>query len=363
MLTYNSIALLLSVIYLFLINLFRTGWKRIAHFAPSDSESLTKIAVVIPIKNELENLPTLLDALKRQKGAQFQLIVVDDNSTDTGMDYIASRRHQFNDILLLPNIGIGKKQAIKTAINHTECELIVSLDADCIPGENWLKTIVQFYDATKPDLIICPVNMTIGNSFVQRFQQFEFISLIGSGAGAAGAGMPILCNGANLAFTSEAWRASKADLHFDIPSGDDIFLLQSIKKRGGRIEFLKSEYAMVNTKPQTSWKSLMTQRSRWASKMPIYKNFQLTATALIVAAMSAIIPLSLALSIADKSFTFILLVVFAVKWLADTLFFNDIKSFFSLKNIVLPSLIFSFVYPLYIVLTLIIMPFRSKNSW
>ena len=107
----------------------------------------------------------------------------------------------------------------------------------------------------------------------------------------------------------------------------------------------------------------MTQRSRWASKMPIYKNFQLTATALIVAAMSAIIPLSLALSIADKSFTFILLVVFAVKWLADTLFFNDIKSFFSLKNIVLPSLIFSFVYPLYIVLTLIIMPFRSKNSW
>ncbi len=363
MLTFNSIALLLSFIYLFLINLFRTGWKRIAHFSTSESAPDTKIAVIIPIKNELDKLPALLDALNRQKGVEFQLIVIDDNSDDAGFDYIAKRKHQFSDMLLLPNEGTGKKQAIKTAINHTECELIVSLDADCIPGENWLKTIAHFYDASKPDLIICPVNMTIGSSFVQRFQQFEFISLIGSGAGAAGAGMPILCNGANLAFTREAWRASEAELHFDTPSGDDIFLLQSIKKRGGSIEFLKSENAMVDTKPQTSWKAFMTQRSRWAGKMSIYKDFQLTATALIVASMSALIPISLALSIADNRFVFILLIVFAVKWLADTLFFNDIKSFFSLKSIVVPSLVFSLIYPFYIVLTLIIIPFRSKNSW
>ena len=73
-----------------------------------------------------------------------------------------------------------------------------------------------------------------------------FNTLIASGAGAAGASMPILCNGANLAFTKEAWMQSRLDLVDEQMSGDDIFLLQSIKKRGLFVGILNGLHQLSN---------------------------------------------------------------------------------------------------------------------
>ena len=125
-------------------------------------------------------------------------------------------------------------------------EWIITLDADVLPAENWLLNIVAYQEKCPSDLLICPVKIADSGTFFGQFQQFEFATLIASGAGAAKIGIPILCNGANLAFRKSQWLKNEHKLHFDEVSGDDVYLLQSVKKSHGAVRFLKSTQALVS---------------------------------------------------------------------------------------------------------------------
>ncbi len=263
---------------------FIRGWNKTSYFYPTEKKGGTKPTIICPLKNEKENLPTLLYSLQQQTYQNFELVLVDDNSTDGSWDFL--QKLNFNRFVFeekrVKNKGEGKKRAIKTAIENTENELIISLDADCLPNENWLQTLVAFYEKEKSDLIVCPVMINERKSFLSKFQQLEFVSLVGSGAGAVGVGKPILCNGANLAFKRSEWLKSEKELHFEEASGDDIYLLQSIKKRGGKINFLKNKNTIVTTQPKETVKGFIRQHTRWASKSSALQDRDYFFTALIV---------------------------------------------------------------------------------
>ena len=83
-------------------------------------------------------------------------------------------------------------------------------------------------------------------------------------------GKPVMCSGANLIVRREAWLACEQDLHPEIPSGDDMFLLEAMKRRGYRIEVIDTpEYTAV-VRPHTTWRAFFRQRMRWAGKAPRY---------------------------------------------------------------------------------------------
>ena len=98
-------------------------------------------------------------------------------------------------------------------------------DADCLPSYHWLESIACFQRRNDCDMIICPVKLSGKDTFFSYIQILEFTSLVASAAGASGVGMPILCNGANLAFKKSVWNACLRDLHLEEQSGEDIFLL------------------------------------------------------------------------------------------------------------------------------------------
>ncbi len=366
-LLFFSISLVIIFIYGYLILYFTFGWSKISYFYPI-KKGRTQPTIICPLKNEKANLPTLLQLLKKQTYQNFELILVDDNSTDGSWEFL--QKLNFNQFVfegkIVKNKGEGKKRAIKTAIENTVNELIVSLDADCLPNEKWLETIVAFYEKEKSDLIVCPVVIKEGKSFFTQFQRLEFVSLVGSGAGAVGVGKPILCNGANLVFKREEWFKSEKDLHFDEASGDDIYLLQSIKKRGGKIDFLKNKNTIVVTEPKKKIKDFVKQHTRWASKSSALKDNIYFFTAMVVFGVSLCLLVSFVLSFFISSFIYLFISLFFVKYTVDTLFFVNLKSFFSLKNVVLQSFIFSFFYPYYVVFTAILSLFqfnRYQNSF
>ena len=74
----------------------------------------------------------------------FEVIVVDDHSTDG----TAAIVQQFPSVKLIQlkedNINSYKKKAIETGIAAATGDLIVTTDADCLPGNNWLTTIAAF---------------------------------------------------------------------------------------------------------------------------------------------------------------------------------------------------------------------------
>ncbi|MBP1663665.1 MAG: glycosyl transferase family 2 [Bacteroidetes bacterium] len=359
--------IILSLIIIFgyalLIASFIRGWISLPEYKVTDVRKGPRVTIIAPCKNELKHLSNLLGAIKDQTYREFELILIDDGSTDGSWEFASQFASGFPELKQIRNEGTGKKNAIKTAVLKSENELIVTLDADCIPPSGWLNAIVQFYQEKTSDLIICPVNMNSDGSFFQEFQQFEFVSLIASGAGAAAINMPILCNGANLAFRREVWLRNMDRLHFEVPGGDDIFLLQSVKKRKGIIRFLKSREATVITQSSDSLKSFINQRRRWASKKSAYADWQLTLTALVIFMACFIILFNLFIAVMHPQYLLLACVLFLFKLLTDISMFHVVGEFFGLKRVVVNAFLFSLIYPFYIVFTALISLFNHKKGW
>jgi cellulose synthase/poly-beta-1,6-N-acetylglucosamine synthase-like glycosyltransferase len=260
--------------YVFLLLKIYRSLLKIKTFNVS-TDPLTFVSVVVACRNEQKNLPLLLNSIAGQdypKGL-FEVIIVDDNSTDRTFE-IASDFTGPGNIIAINNRGKGKKQAIRTGINASSGILIITTDADCRMGKRWIRTIAAFYEKHKPDMIICPVQIGLKAGFFGRFQELEFLSLQGITAGSVFSGDATLCNGANLSFTREAYLNNTDNLHFEIASGDDIFLLHSLKKqiRSRKILWLESPDTVVTAASSPTVGSFLKQRRRWISKGKAYSD-------------------------------------------------------------------------------------------
>ena len=356
-------SLIVFILYSLLILTFILGWKRIFSYEPKGITDLDfPVSIIVPCKNEQENIMKLITCLAQQSYQNFELIIVNDHSTDATLNYIRRAKKDFSNILVIDAEGHGKKNALKEGIIKAKSNLIITIDADCMPSYHWIEAIANFYKRFPCDLIICPLGLSDKDNLFSRVQALEFTSLVGSAAGAAGAGMPILCNGANLAFTKEVWLKSHKDLHDEEQSGDDIFLLESIKKSGGKIRFIKSEAAFVKTKPPKNISEFIQQRRRWAGKSIFYSDWQLIFTAAIVFSISLISLAYLAMSIEKWQYIIGFLVLFVFKYAIDTYFLYIVRRFFQLDRIWVYSLVLSFFYPFYVIFIAISsLTFRPKK--
>ncbi|HLP06108.1 MAG TPA: glycosyltransferase [Paludibacter sp.] len=362
-----SISFIAGVLYVFLVILFVVGWNRHYAFEPRGNEEAgLKVSVVVACKNEERNIRQLISCIAQQSYQDFELIIVDDHSKDATRAFVKQAIRTLPQLKMIDAAGNGKKNALKEGILQSENDFIVTIDADCVPTFHWLESIVCFQEKLPSDLLICPVRIKESDGVLLRIQALEFVSLVAAGAGAAGMGMPILCNGANLAFRKKAWLESQHELHDEIASGDDIFLLHSVKKRKGVIRFLRSESALVDTKPVTSLPGFFKQRIRWTSKAPAYTDLETIAVAAIVlgTALSELVLLVGAFENMDCLVAFG--VLFCAKYLVDFLFLSHVQKFFYLKNVGLDSMLLSLIYPFYIV-SVVVMTFfggwrgRSKG--
>ena len=330
-------------LYSVLLLAFTIGWFRIKAIPASDIEQV-KISVVVCARNEETTIGILLTQLVIQSFQPVEIIVVDDGSIDN----TASIVKQFSQVKLLFTSGIGKKMALKIGGESSTGELIVCTDADCRVGADWLRTMAQCFESLKPSMIIAPVRLLYNHSFWQRIQALEFMSLTASTAGAAGFSHPVMCNGANLAFTKQAWFKCSNDLVFEQPSGDDMFLMMSLKRRKESIIYLKSKEAIVTTTPCLSVSDFVNQRSRWVSKSSSYKDIEVTTTAIIVFVMG-IMPIALSIfALFVPSVWLYVLLFWSVKTFADALFLNISSSFFSTKMLLWLVIPLSLIYPFYL---------------
>jgi cellulose synthase/poly-beta-1,6-N-acetylglucosamine synthase-like glycosyltransferase len=263
----------ISIPYLILLIFIFIHLRKISSTSQSAQVPATPVSVVIACRNEEKNLPQLLSCLKDQDYPRnlLSVIIVDDHSTDSTRAVAGSFADHVN-LAIISSDGVGKKEALRTGIYQSQTDLIVTTDADCIMGKSWLRDISSFYEQHKPDMIIAPVMLNQKKGFFGRFQELEFLSLQGITAGTAACGNATMCNGANLAFTKSAWIGNMENLRFDISTGDDVFLLHSMKGNNNRITLLAAPAAMVVTNSADNISSFLLQRKRWASKATAYKD-------------------------------------------------------------------------------------------
>ena len=343
------------LVYSILIMLYLHAWKKQEAYIVTTNQSNVFVSIVIPARNEERNIEDILTDIKQQSYNYqlFEVILVNDHSTDQTEQVAERYKEQFDKliVLALESGAEGKKQALAKAIFHAKGELIVTLDADCRIGENWLSTIANFYSHHKSRLIICPLLYYAENNLFTKMQSFENISLIASGAAAAALGRPILCNGANLAFSRETYMSEIENTKQHVASGDDIFLLLSVKKKWPQsIAFLKSTAAVAYTKPIDQAYSFLMQRKRWASKSKHYTDADILIVAAIVLGCSLAILLSISLAFTSYKFLYLFLLLFCLKSVPDYLLLRSFSRFFAKAKLLKYFVITQLIYPLFIVI-------------
>ncbi len=352
------ISYILLFVYFILIFSFILGFKKLQTYFVNkkinNSENV-RISVLIPFKNEAKHLAALISGLKKQTLDKdlYEIFFINDHSEDKSEELLSeliSGISNFN-ILSLQEGKNRKKEAIKEGITNAKNKLIVTSDADCTHPERWLETIFNCYSEFKPKMIIAPVVMN-GNNFFGRLQSLDFLSLTASTAGAAGIGRPIMCNGANLVYEKDVFYEFKDALNMKEVSGDDVFLLHNVKKKYPKeIHYLKSKDAVVFTKAEKTFKKFIKQRIRWASKSGSYKDFDTIFVSLTVFLTNLLLISNIFLTLFGILKPELLLILFLIKFTADTLLLSVFGFYFNQKKILSLIPFLSIIHPFYIAFT------------
>ncbi len=269
----------LTVLYVVVVIAFIRGWYRLYDFIPDLKTGRTKVSVIVAARNEEAIISNTLDDLVAQHYNKelTEIIFIDDHSTDRTAEIIRSYADRGVKLIQLNEdraLNSYKKKAIQTAIGESTGDLIVTTDADCRMGPDWLSTIVAFYEEKGYKMISSPVAYFEERSFFERAQSLEFLYLIGLGASTIGNKRPSTCNGANLTYEKAAFYEVGGFKGIDdLASGDDELLLHKMAaKYDNHIGFLKNSNAVVFTHAKPSLAEFIQQRKRWASKSTRYKN-------------------------------------------------------------------------------------------
>ncbi|MFC0780848.1 glycosyltransferase [Flavobacterium sp. HJSW_4] len=261
-------------IYLISITLLIYGFFKVKRYQKTDLEPKTSFTIIVPFRNEKENLPILLEsfsALNYPKDL-FHVILVDDSSDEKFQ--VSGFKFQVSQIDNIRVSNSPKKDAITTAMHHVKTDWVITTDADCIVPENWLLTFDNYIQQNNISMLAGAVTYNCGNSFLDHFQQLDLTSLQGATIGSFGLNKGFMCNGANFAYTKSLFENLNGFEGNDkIASGDDVFLLQkATEKFPKEVHYLKAHGAIVTTKPTENWKGLFHQRVRWAAKTSSYKS-------------------------------------------------------------------------------------------
>ena len=194
-----------------------------------------------------------------------------------------------NVTIVVPRKGIndegkGKKHALYRLISAAETEYVWMQDDDVV-----LEVKGERLEVKGTDLLILPLRMVSENekpSLLERLQIAEYAAIQQLTIETAKRGHAVMCSGANLIAKRDRWLESYEDLHPEIPSGDDMFLLEAVKRKGLRVTVIDHPDYTAVVRPIPTWRAFLKQRMRWAGKAPVYTDRDIIRCGAWVAAMN-----------------------------------------------------------------------------
>ena len=239
--------------------------------------------------------------------------------------------------------GRGKKHALMQAMPLMESEFVWLCDADIQPPP----MPVSLPDA---DLIILPLRMESEHIILRSLLTLEYAAIQSLTMLAAEKGHPVLCAGANMIVRRSAWEECVGAIRQDIPSGDDMFILEEMKRRGKTIVAGPAQLTATCFAP-SSIGALLKQRARWAGKAPAYQDRDI----LIAGGWTVL----------SNLFVYLLPGWAVIKWVADMLLVERHHKLYAYPEKCglkawLWGAVLTLVYPLWMLLCLIVGVCRKK---
>ncbi|MCC5931828.1 MAG: glycosyltransferase [Cyclobacteriaceae bacterium] len=229
------------------------------------------VSVVIASHNASENLQKLIPSLLQQNYPWFEIIVVDDRSTDDTYDVFIHESKQNEKLKFLsientPNHINEKKYALTLGIKAAKADIILLTDADCLPAHpNWILRMVQPFANDKVLFSLGYSPYRAKKSILNAFIRYETLITGLTYLGLALAGRPYMGVGRNMAYRKSFFLSKNGFGKFQSVLGgdDDLFVNQFANKNNTGI--VMHPESLVYSEPKTSVKSYFIQKTRHMS--------------------------------------------------------------------------------------------------
>jgi cellulose synthase/poly-beta-1,6-N-acetylglucosamine synthase-like glycosyltransferase len=353
----------ISFYYFYFIIKLYFGIKKDTNIKNFEIESYPKISVIIPFRNEKENILRSLNCCEKLNYPEDKLEIIYINDfSDDGSDKLLKDNITKSYIKVINTIEANKnlsfkKRAITYAIDQSSGDIIVTTDADCTFDADWLQPFVKVFNDKNIGFVTGLVRFEYKDDLFTKMQALEFASLVITGGALINNNEPIMCNAANLAYRKKLfYEVGGYDGNLNISSGDDVYLMHKILKRGKhQILFLTDEKSVVTTNPTRNLKEFYNQRKRWASKSLYYNDSFLIAKLFLIFLFYFNFIILSGLSIFSFSYFILLISIWLLKILTESLvMFTGLLKFYKKDKILLRYLIIAEIFHIpYIILSAI----------
>ena len=224
--------------------------------------------MIIAARNEAKHLNELLKALQNQEHPNFEVILINDRSSEETNDILEQGKSEtwlrILHIKTLPKGWTGKKYALKQGIASAKNEVLLFTDGDCLPkSSQWISLMTSGINKDKK-IVLGYAGYKKDNSLLNQLIQFDTAFTALQYMGLAGHGLPYMAIGRNWAIWKESYPISQLEEMSGVIGGDDDLIAQSVCNSKNTIIQIKND-AQTTSKPKNQWDQFVHQKTRHLS--------------------------------------------------------------------------------------------------
>ena len=233
-----------------------------------------RVSVIVPARNEEEQLKGCLRALRGQDyPGDWEVVVIDDRSEDTTGEIVRREADSWEQLKLVTVVGeprfkCPKKSALARGIEASSGDLLLFTDADCRPQVGWVKSMVGMF-AEEVGLVAGYAFPDSGRRVRQKLLALDNLAVGALGAGSLGMGRALSCTGRNLAYRRRVYdEVGGFERIGHLVGGDDVYLARMVAtETDWKLVFNRDRGADVfNAPPPVGLGEIINQKLRHAAK-------------------------------------------------------------------------------------------------
>ena len=275
-----------------------SGLRRVREGEPDalapEATSPLPVSVVVAAHDEEASVGALLDALAEQTHRPFEVVVVDDRSSDRTAEIVRARAQRFPVSLRLVQVRETdepaaqhyladpwtdeatvrlppKKNALTRGIRAASHDRLALTDADCAPPPGWLAGLAREASA-HPDAVLVGYGPLTGEGWLGRFCRYETTVTAALSVAGVGHGRAWHATGRNLSYPRSLWeRLNGFHPHARSLSGDDDLFVQHARSHGAEVRYVLDPRTFVPSPAPPDARRFWRQKRRHASAGAHYR--------------------------------------------------------------------------------------------
>lgn len=263
-----TILYLVFIVFFMASGNYKKGYLRNALLA----SKINKISIIIPARDEENNIATVLDSVLNQNypNDMYEVIIVNDRSTDKTASIVAEFESKYSNLKVITitepgKVLTGKQNALDIGIKSAEGDIILLTDADCIVDKNWVKSMNRFFFNEQIGIVVGKTEILeeTSNSFLYKIQALTHRMLMEA------AQIPIIFGfytsgmGNNLAIRKKGYFEIGGYEGLGSSILDDEILVRGFAIKGYKIAAAFNQNSVVHTKYMDSYGKMFKQHKRW----------------------------------------------------------------------------------------------------